>query len=103
MSTVAQSVLSCQYVPVLVKAEAATPTSDTVQMAFVASGDPQSGDWNTASWAAQQNLPTTQGIAQCLVGPGGTIALATGTYTIWVKVTDSPEVPVQVAGLLTIF
>lgn len=103
MNTAVQSVLSRQYVPVLVTAAAATPTSDTVQMAFVASGDPQSGDWNAASWAPQENLPTTQGIAQCLVGPGGTIALETGTYTIWIKITDSPEIPVQRAGLLTIF
>ena len=34
-------------------------------------------------------------------GAGGT-ALALGTYQVWVKITDSPEVPVLQPCLLTI-
>jgi hypothetical protein len=41
-------------------------------------------------------------IAQCLVGPDGGVTLATGTYTIWVKVTDNPQVPVEPVDLLQI-
>lgn len=95
---------STQYVQIPVSAvqdgDIYNPTGDLVQMAFITSGQPQSGDWHNGSWTT--NL---QGffLAQCLVGPlNGGVVLSPQMYTIWVKVTDDPEVPVMPAGTLTI-
>jgi hypothetical protein len=77
------------------------PTGDAVAMAFMpGSGQPGSGDWNTGSWQT-----TAQGIylAQCLVGPENSgVVLAPGTYAVFVKITDNPEVPVLPSGSLQI-
>ena len=103
---ITRSVLDTRYVaiPVTATGTAGTPinpTSDTVQFAFTAQNiNPGSGDWHTGSWAT-----TSSGgyEAQCLVGPApGALALAPGVYQIWVKITDSPEVPVIPADLLQI-
>jgi hypothetical protein len=99
------SSLSTEYVQVPVSATvngvAINPTSDPVQFAFMAAGNPGLTDWHTGSWSTV--APTTY-LAQCLVGPGngGVPLLAGSTYAIWVKVTDSPEVPVRQVGLLKI-
>jgi hypothetical protein len=95
---------SLQYVKVPVAATvsgvAHDPTADTVKMAFTDPfTDPVSGDWKTATW---ETFGTTY-YAKCLVGPGGTIQLAAGTYKVWVKVTDSPEIPILPAGRVTIY
>lgn len=93
---------SLEYVPVQVTATKSgavyDPTSDTVQMAFVAgtvTTTPASLTFYTASW------DTANGAyyALCLVGPSpGVVALTAGIWTVYVKVTDSPEVPVKNAG-----
>ena len=83
------------------------PSADAVAMAFILlpqygpPPDPQSGDWHTATWETDAN-PVTYW-ASCLVGPanGGT-ALSLGTYQVWLKITDSPTVPVEQPCLLTI-
>jgi hypothetical protein len=103
----AQSVLSLKYVavPVFAKASglAVNPTTDTVQMAFPAPDvDPVSGDWKTASWETDASATPTVYYARCLVGPGGTVALALGTFDIWIKITDSPEIPAERVGNLQI-
>jgi hypothetical protein len=97
---------SLQYVRVPVTASvlgaAYNPTSDTVQMAFLADGAvPQSGDWKVASW--ETDVVTGQYRAKCLVGPSGTVTLTAGTYRIFVKISDSPEIPVLEADLLSVF
>ena len=77
------------------------PTSDTVSFAFITTGEPGSGDWHGGTWAAA----TTSGacVAQILIGPANSgIPLGPGTYEVWVKVTDSPEVPVIEADTLQI-
>jgi hypothetical protein len=75
------------------------PTSDTVQMAFMATGVPASSDWHPSTW---ETVGSTHN-AICLIGPaGGGIPLAPGTYTVYVRVTDNPEIPVKQAGYLTI-
>jgi hypothetical protein len=105
---ITQSALSLQYVQAAVTATAAgapvNPTSDVVQFAFKAGGaNPASGDWVTGSWDGTATRgPGNAYIAQCLVGPGGTITLGVDTYTMWIKVTDSPEIPVIPVGLLQI-
>jgi hypothetical protein len=97
------STASLEYVRVPVRATssgaAVNPTGDTVHMAFVdGSAAPVSGDWKTASWDTDAVSPPAVYRAQCLVGPGGTVTLAAGTYAVWVKVTDSPEIAVKRAG-----
>jgi hypothetical protein len=105
---ITQSALSLEFVAVAVTAKAAgtpvNPTSDTVEFAFTAvTAKPASGDWKTGSWdGTQPQTPGNAYIAHCLVGPGGTVALPTGRYTMWVRITDSPEVPVIPFGLLHI-
>lgn len=102
--SMSMSTLSTEYVRVRVSATkngiAYVPTSDTVAMAFVTPGStPASGDWKTASWETAGSVY----YAICLVGPGGN-ALAAGTYKVWVKVTDSPEVPARpTADTLTVY
>ena len=103
-NSVAFSQLSLQYLYVPVSAvkngAAYNPTGDPVAMAFMpqATQVPQSADWQTAGWTTTQNAvyPYSAG---CLIGPGGTIALTVGTYVVYVRVTDSPEVPVQQASM----
>jgi hypothetical protein len=76
------------------------PTGDTVQFQFVPQGGTQGTTWVTGSWLTVG----TQYKAQCLVGPspGVTGALAAGSYTVFIKITDSPEVPVLEVGTLTV-
>lgn len=98
---------SLEYVRVPMAAEksgaAYDPTGDTVVMALLAGpAAPSSGDWKTASWDTDATAYPPTYRAQCLVGPGGTVTLAAGVYTVWVKVTDSPEVPVKRAGQIKV-
>ena len=102
-----QSALSLQfvgaYVTALVNGATYNPTSDAVAFAFTASGvDPQVSDWVAGAWETVAG-PPTQYKAKCRVGPGGTITLGKGLYDVWVKVTDSPEVPVLSVDTLQIF
>lgn len=103
--TLSMSALSTQYVQVPVTAFAAgvavNPTGDTVQLAFTTIGaTPTTGDWHTGSWDIAPGNNTY--LAQVLVGPAG-VAIAKGTYQVWVKVTDNPEIPVVQTGTVTIF
>lgn len=106
-ATITQSVLSAQMVQVLITIQsplAYNPTGDVVLFAFTPLTypltAPSGGDWNTGSW---EIFPGPAYWAQCLVGPvDGGVALAQGTYQVWVQVVDSPEVPVFQPCLLTI-
>ncbi len=74
------------------------PTGDDVAMAFMAPGvNPGLSDLVTASW---QTIGTNF-YAILAVGPAGH-ALAVGTYIIWLKVTDSPEIPEEPVGALRV-
>jgi hypothetical protein len=76
------------------------PTSDVVKMAFLSStAAPGVSDWQTASWNV---VGANQYQIQCLVGPGGTIQLATGSWYVWVQITDSPEIIVRSVDLITV-
>ena len=101
---VIMSSLSTEYVQSAVSAVAAgvtvNPTTDAVAFAFVPVGStPTSGDWHTGSWDTA--LATGTYLAQVLIGTGG-VTLAAGTYAAWVKVTDSPEIPVAQIGTIQI-
>ena len=95
-------VTSLEEVPVSVTAPTGiNPTSDTVQMAFLAVPPPtQPGlsDWKAATW---QSLSTPY-IALCLVGPGGTTTLTQGQWYVWIKITAGLEIPVKYAGILQV-
>jgi hypothetical protein len=97
------SAASLQHVQVPVSARAAGAavilSSDTVKMAFLATGtSPSSGDWKTAQWDTDATTTPSTYRAQCLVGPGGTIVLAAGDYVVWVQVNHSPELTALAAG-----
>jgi hypothetical protein len=92
------SAQSRQYVKVPVTAKLAgavvNPTSDVVQMAFALMGGAAPGTWSSAAWETDSSTSPATYLARIMVGPGGTVALTAGIYDVWVKVTDSPEIPV---------
>ena len=104
------SVLTKQYIkiplePIKVAGVYVNPTADVVQMAFVTTGVPAGGDWKSASWETDATTEPDTYTVRCLVGgtgTGATAELAAGSYTIWLKITDSPEVPVQPVGRLEV-
>jgi hypothetical protein len=101
-----KSRLDTSYIQVPVQAvingQAYNPTSDVVALAFMSAWAlPASPDWHTGSWTGS----TAPGIylAQVLVGPENAgVDLTQGTYTVWVRITDNPEVPVINSGTLII-
>jgi hypothetical protein len=95
--TLSQSVLSTTYVQVgitVLSPSGYDPTGDVVQFAFTPATYPETSPsvWYIGSWAT---FPGPSYWAQCLVGPANDgVSLAIGTYQAWVKIIDSPEVPV---------
>lgn len=77
--------------------DGSNPTADVVQFAFPTPGTEPATFYN-GSWQ------TISGIyhARCLVGPGGVVTLTPAFYDVYVKITDSPEVPVLLAGLMEV-
>jgi hypothetical protein len=100
------SAASLQYVRVPVAAKVAgavvDPTADVVTMAFMAGGTPTTGDLKTASWETDPTTSPPTYSARCLVGPGGAVTLTAGLWSVWVKITDSPEIPLLHAGSLRV-
>jgi hypothetical protein len=105
--TISQSVLSTNYVqvPVTIQSPASyDPSGDDVAFAFTPytypTTAPSSGDWHAGSWLT---FAGPSYWAQVLVGPAGSgVSLAIGKYSGWIRVTDSPAVPVEQAFLLQI-
>jgi hypothetical protein len=109
LSTIGISHLSLQYVGIPVKTTtlsgaAYNPTADTVQMAFMptATQVPGVSDWQASVWATVTSNVIFPYAAYCLVGPGGTVNPGIGTYVVFLRVTDNPEIPVLVVGYLEI-
>ena len=90
------SAQSLQYVKVPVAAKLAgvvvNPTGDVVQLAFPSAGAPPA-TWFSGAWETDSSSSSPVYLARTTVGPGGPAVLALGTYDIWVKVTDNPEIP----------
>jgi hypothetical protein len=105
---IGMSQLATQYVFIPVQATksgiAYNPTADTVQFAFMpqATQSPQVSDWVAASWDTNTTSVIYPYSARCLVGPAGTITLGLGTYYMYLKIADSPEIPVLLGGILQI-
>jgi hypothetical protein len=89
---------STEYVKVTITSDV-TLGAQPVEFAFLATGDPDADTtWHTASWAGDAG---TTRAARLLAGPGA-VELAAGWWTLWVRVTDDPEIPVREAGPLKI-
>lgn len=67
---------------------------ETVEVALIQAVEPADEDWSPAEWA---NVRPAGADARILVGPEG-LALAKGTWHMWVRVTSMPEVPVMYSG-----
>lgn|GEM_PF-1699542 len=107
-SQIGQSHLALKYVFIPVSATRLgvpyNPTADTVQFAFMptATQVPQPTDLVLGTWDVYANDVLYPYHAKCLVGPGGMITLGIGTYIIYLKITDSPEIPFDIVGQLQI-
>ena len=103
-------------------------TTDAAMLAVVPAGtQPTDTDWVAATWtrdAPTTSLPSTNRLTtvywyakvtgtvgaetdsawlQLLVGPAGTVALPDAAKVdVWSKITDTPEVPIQKHGTVTI-
>ncbi len=82
------------------------PSSDAVAVAFAPVTSPPTpfnaatATWNTASWAVASGPVYWVTI---LVGPAnGGVTLTAGSYVAYVKITDSPAVPVEPAAYVVI-
>lgn len=98
------SALSTRYIRCAVSAtdngELIDPTDESVDFAFVDAGDtPVTADWVSGSW----ETTSEEYLARCLVGDGGAIELAAGTYDVWVRVILLPETIAEPVGELTIY
>lgn len=83
--------------------EGITLSSQAVAIALipVGSGDPTDATtWFGASWTGPVG---TSREAAILIGPGTSHVIAEGEWSVWVKVTDSPTIPVIPAGRLTVY
>lgn len=93
---------SLEYVKCKVEAIKAgvlyNPTGDAVAFAFTATEDATGASWSGGSWETISG----EYWARCLVGTGGAVQLTPDIYYVWVKITDSPEIPVKMAGLLEV-
>ncbi len=105
---VGMSSLATQYYLVPVSATklgaSYNPTGDTVQFAFLpqVTQVPGSSDWVSGAWETDTASLLYPYTAKCLVGPAGTVTLTTGLYVAWLKITDSPEIHILIAGYLEI-
>lgn len=91
---------SREYVRFLVRARLEgkhyDPTDDLVEFSFPTSGS-QPTDWESGAWETVGR----DFYALILVGPSA-VALTPGDYDVYVRVTDSPEVPVHFVDKLRI-
>lgn len=87
------SSLSKEYILISVTADVVV-TDDPVAWAFTDPGvDPSA--WTAGDWAGSR--------ARILVGPGGSVTLTKGLRDVWLKVTDSPEIPVRKVGQISVY
>lgn len=100
---ITRSSISLEYVRVPISATVSgasiDPTGDVVAFAFMRPGHaPTSGDFVAGTW----ETAGSEYLARCLIGTGGAKVLTPGLYRIWIKVTDSPEIPARDVDSLTI-
>lgn len=99
MSTASIPAVSVEYVHVPITSDT-TLDEQVVELAFIKTGTPSADtEWFAAEWEDTAALERT---CRLLVGPGTGVVLAAGSWTVWVRVTDSVEVPVREAGRIRI-
>jgi hypothetical protein len=87
------SSLSKEYLLIAVIADVVV-TDDPVAWAFT-DPDVDPTSWTSGDWEGTQ--------ARILVGPGGSVTLTKGTHDVWLKVTDSPEVPIRRVAQISVY
>jgi hypothetical protein len=92
--TVALPASSVEYVKTTVTASE-DPTSQPPEFAFTTTEAPTV--WIEGEW-----VDDTTYDARLLVGPGTTAVLTAGLWFCWLKITDSPEVPVRRFDMLRV-
>lgn len=90
--------VSVEYIFVPVTSSVVLDTQ-TVEFAFLTSAPDADTSWIAATWVGEAAKTRS---ARVLIGPGSAVPLAPGTYQVWVRVHDTPEVPVRLAGSLKI-
>jgi len=79
------------------------PTSDVIKWAFVPLGTPvASATWATGSWETVGTVYYARCLVGCGAAVGGDVTLAAGTYTAYWKITDSPEIPIEPVGTVSV-
>lgn len=76
--------------------------TQTVEVAILPKGQVAPDDttvWTPAEWTGDVGTSRTW---RLLIGPGTQLPLTPDTYTVWVRITDSPEIPVRKHDSLTI-
>lgn len=88
------SALSTEYLTVPFTADVTAASIDGVELALLPNDDPPiEADWVTATIVGET--------ARVLVGPLE-IPLTKGSWRVWVRITDTPEIPVEMAGIITV-
>jgi hypothetical protein len=100
---IASDSLEYVYVEVQQRTPAGTTQSlvdHAVDLAFMAHGEPITGDWHVAAWVPD-NEAEGRNVARLLIGPGGppgTLVLPEGKYFAFARVHQDPELPVIKTG-----
>lgn len=76
--------------------EGYNPTTDAVRFGFSSSGDHNDAVWGDGSWETKVTSEGNRYYARYLYG--STVSLPPGFYTVFVHITDNPEVPVLDIG-----
>lgn len=85
------------------------PTAATAEIGFSADRETEPISWNAAGWETSETLRMPVGgtivespyKATILFGSGAT-ALAAGLHAVWLRLTDSPEVPIRFVGFVEV-
>jgi hypothetical protein len=78
------------------------PTALTVQFAAVAvSAEPEEADWVNGSWETAGRVYHAQ-VDVSGTGLGGDLALARGSYDVWLRLEQATTTPARLVGRLVI-
>lgn len=92
MATISAQSLEYLHVPFTANVD---PLTVTAEVAVVATDTiPTGGDWKDAT--------IIDSTARILVGAGGDVTPAAGSYRVWVRIGDAPEIPVEDVGDLLV-
>jgi hypothetical protein len=102
MSIVTVPASTLEYLPIWVRMKQngawLDPTSDPVETALTAQGvDPVGGDWVAGDWTTDSSCTPHRFYARRTLN-----GVAAGSYDVWCRITDDPEVPVRRCGTLKV-